>query len=159
MHKPSMKDIERQSHEKANETAEMMERAKQIEREITEVKETLKGLPGGLDLEIMQQIEAATEAAKDEASKDGDLLEKAQEKTIIEMHKLCDSIKEKLIENDKASASIENIHSNYGKKALERAHSEIGKNTELGQSVIKKSQEKMSDGLRKIQELRNTIKS
>lgn len=95
----SMREIEKQKVEKVSETGKISEQASRVEVDISEVYKTIESLPGGLDQEISDQIEAARQAAQAEAGKDGDELEAAQQRTNNEFEKLCDIASSKIRDN------------------------------------------------------------
>lgn len=153
----SMRDIEKQKVEKVSETGRISEQASRVEADISEVYKTIESLPGGLDQEISDQIEAARQAAQAEAGKDGDELEAAQEKTNGEFEKLCDMANSKIGDNKVATDKLKAIKAKYGKAEITGALSEIDANTELGQQVISESKKAMDAIEQKLRNMRDKI--
>lgn len=153
----SMRDIERQKAEKVSETEKISERSSRVEANVTEVYITLESLPGGLDQEISDQIEASRLAAQAEAGKDGEELEAAQDKTNREFEKLCEMADSKIGDNKAAAEKLKSIRSKYGKAEISRTLSEIDANSELGQQVISESKKAMDAIEQKLRAMRETI--
>lgn len=157
MRMESMKDIERQKTEKVSETGKMKEQASRIETDIAEVYSTLESLPDGLDQEIVDQVKVAREAAQAEAGKDGEDLERAQEKTNQEMRTLREMAEKKAASNETAVNMLDRIKAKYGQSERRSAISELNRNTELGEGIIAETQRTMEEASRKLEEMRKII--
>lgn len=153
----SMRDIEKQKVEKISETGRISEESSRVEADISEVYKTIESLPGGLDQEISDQIEAARQAAQAEAGKDGAELEAAQEKTNSEFEKLCDMASSKIGDDKVAAKRLKAIRARYGKAEITGALSEIDANAELGQQVISESKKAMAAIEQRLKNMQDKI--
>lgn len=153
----SMRDIEKQKVERVSETGKISEQALRVEADISEVYRIIESLPGGLDQEISDQIEAARQAAQAEAGKDGDELEAAQERTNGEFERLCEMANNKIGDNRVAADKLKAIRARYGKTEISGALTEIDANTELGQQVISESKKAMDAIEQRLRTMRDKI--
>ena len=117
---------------------EGVQKANEIGQEIGEVKEGLSDMPGGLDDDILEQIRAAKEQARQEARADMDSSVKSDilEKADSEAAGIEGDTKEKINENDRARARLQSIRGKYGSDAISSVDSSLERNTQQGQELI-----------------------
>lgn len=101
------------------------------------VKDALKGMPGGLDQDLVNAIQNVEKQGKIEAQKDIDNTKSSViDKAKASADTLKSDVNKKIGDNKTAKGKLEGISSKYGKDAISKAKSSIDSNTQKGQDII-----------------------
>lgn len=138
MARMSMDQLVRRGEDTKKEWNESVEEAQEISKEIGEIKEELLDMPGGLDDDILEQIRAANEQARQEARADMESRSKSKmEKAVGDASDIKNDTGAKISENMQAQDKLREVSGKaYGRDAISRASSSLDQNSEQGQDLI-----------------------
>lgn len=123
-----------------------------------ETKEGLSGMPGGLDSDIADMIEAARDQGKAEAEAD---IEGVKSSAVADAKASADTIKtdvtQKINDNATAKSKMEGISSKYGKSAMDRAASALDQNTDKGNNLMQMLDDAMRDADQAIEGVKGNL--
>ena len=127
-------------------------------RDFQETKEGLSNMPGGLDSDIMEMINAARDQGKAEAEAD---IEGVKQSAVADAKSSADSIKadvnQKISDNTAAKNKMAGIRSKYGKSAMDRASTALDQNTEKGNQLMDMLDNAMRDADRAIDSVKSGL--
>ena len=115
-------------------------------------------MPGGLDSDIVDMIEAARDQGKTEVEAD---IEGVKSSAVADAKSSADSIKtdvtQKINDNAAAKSKMEGISSKYGKSAMDRAAAAIDQNTSQGNELMRMLDDAMRDADQAIESVKGGL--
>jgi len=135
-----------------------VEKIQDMGKEFQDVKDTLDGVPDGLDDEIKSSIQAALDSGKAEVQTD---INSVKDSVMADAKRSADTVKSdvqtKITDNNSARATLDAINSKYGKSDIASAKTSLDSNTKMGEDLIQSLEKALEQAAGDIQSVEGSI--